>query len=139
MFLLRQEIAAPNVSQILLSNAPKLGFSHGPRYREPSAAPALSRDKRHPQNSTQVTSNRGVATWQTQRNAQLQRIKKARLKRVWLRLKDPGMTYFRACEHYHWPCKLNVRVRNGYACFLASNPPGNHREDSGAALPCVYV
>gem|GEM_PF-2302811 len=54
-------------------------------------------------------------------------------------VKDPGTTYFRACKHYHWPCKLNVRVRNGYACFLASNSPGNHREDSGAALPCVYV
>jgi len=26
--------------------------------------------------------------------------------------------------HYHWPCKLNVRVRNGYACFLASGIPG---------------
>lgn len=26
--------------------------------------------------------------------------------------------------HYHWPCKLNVRVRNGYACFLAGGIPG---------------
>lgn len=29
------------------------------------------------------------------------------------------MTYFRACKHYHRPCELNDRVRNGNECDLA--------------------
>jgi hypothetical protein len=52
-------------------------------------------------------------------------------------MEDPGRTYFRAVKHYHWSCELNVRVRNGNACFLAGNLPGNRRSDSGAAASCV--
>ena len=33
--------------------------------------------------------------------------------------KIPAITYFRACEHYHRPCELNDRVRNGNECDLA--------------------
>ena len=58
-------------------------------------------------------------------------------KRSAFMLKDPGRTYFRACGHYHWPCELNVRVRNGNGCFLTSDLPGNHRRDNRVARSCV--
>ena len=37
------------------------------------------------------------------------------------------MTYFRAVEHYHRPCELNDRVRNGNECILAGIVTGKKR------------
>ena len=39
--------------------------------------------------------------------------------------KIPAITYFRTCGHYHRPCELNDRVRNGNECDLAGKVTGN--------------
>ena len=48
----------------------------------------------------------------------------------------PAITYFRTFQHYHWPCELNGRVRNGNVCFLADKSPGKRRRASKAAFVC---
>ena len=49
----------------------------------------------------------------------------------------PAITYFRTGGHYHRPCKLNGRVRNGNVCFLAGKVTGIRRSASKAAFFCV--
>ena len=49
----------------------------------------------------------------------------------------PAITYFRTGMHYHRPCKLNGRVRNGNVCFLAGKVTGIRRSASRAAFFCV--
>ena len=49
--------------------------------------------------------------------------------------KIPAMTYFRTCGHYHRPCELNDRVRNGNACDLAGLVTGNSTDERCPASP----
>ncbi len=49
----------------------------------------------------------------------------------------PAITYFRAVEHYHRPCELNDRVRNGNVCCLAGIVTGKEQacQPNGIRLP----
>ena len=44
------------------------------------------------------------------------------------------MTYFRTGGHYHRPCELNGRVRNGNGCFLTGKVTG---KSAGARSPAL--
>lgn len=49
----------------------------------------------------------------------------------------PAITYFRTGGHYHRPCELNGRVRNGNVCFLTGIVTGIRESASKAALSRV--
>ena len=65
------------------------------------------------------------------------RAKKKPDPKIWLLKMFPAITYFRTSMHYHWPRKLNGRVRNGNVCFLVGIVTGMHRSASKAAFFCV--